>query len=79
MYEEIEFALSKIHAHGWDNLTQAILEFGIVALQIPQALHTCEGMGDDLKAIEQWASIFLNPAELTATITKHYALHRKAI
>lgn len=79
MYEEIEFALSKIHAHGWDNLTQAILEFGIVALQIPQALHTCEGMGDDLKAIEEWASIFTNPAELSATIAKHYALHRKAI
>jgi hypothetical protein len=79
MYPEIEFALSELSKGGWDNEVQAILEFGIVVLQIPQALHTCENMGDDLAAIGEWAQIFTNPAELTATITKHYALHRKAI
>lgn len=36
-------------------------------------------MGDDLKALEEWAAIFKNPTELAATISKHYALHRKAI
>ena len=79
MYSEVEFALAELAKGGWDNETQAILEFGIVALQIPQALHTCENMGDDLAAFSEWSSIFLNPAELTKTVTKHYALHRKAI
>lgn len=32
MYQEIDFALSRIHEDGWDNTTQAILEFAIVAL-----------------------------------------------
>ena len=36
-------------------------------------------MGDDIAAIEEWASIFKDPAALAATITKHMALHRKAI
>lgn len=79
MYQEIEFALSEIKADGWDPTVQAILEFGIVALQIPQALKTCKGMGDDLQAIEEWASIFTKPAELSATVAKHLALHRKQI
>jgi len=79
MYPEINFALSELHKGGWDNITQAILEFGIVALQIPQALHTCEGMGDDIAALADWAKIFTDPAALSATIAKHLALHRKAI
>lgn len=36
-------------------------------------------MGDDLAALGEWASIFTRPAELSATIAKHMALHRKAI
>ena len=79
MYPEIEFALAELHKGGWDNEVQAILEFGIVVLQIPQALNTCKNIGDDIAADSEWGSIFLNPAELTATVTKHYALHRKAI
>lgn len=64
---------------GWDFEIQAILEFGLAALNAPIALKTCEGMGPDIHAIESWATIFKSPAELTATVTKHYALHRKAI
>jgi len=79
MYHEIEFALSELHKDGWDPLVQAILEFGIVALQIPQALHACQNMGDDLAAIKEWASIFTEPEKLSATIAKHLALHRKQI
>ena len=79
MYPEIQFALSELHKDGWDDTAQAILEFGIVALQIPQALHTCASIGDDVKAFEQWASIFLNPAELSKTVALHLSLHRKAI
>lgn len=36
-------------------------------------------MGDDVRAIEKWASIFTNKTELIATVTKHYLLHKKAI
>lgn len=36
-------------------------------------------MGDDIAAIESWAQIFTNPAELAATISKHYLLHKKEI
>jgi hypothetical protein len=36
-------------------------------------------MGDDIKAFEEWASIFTDPAKLSADIAKHLALHRKAI
>lgn len=36
-------------------------------------------MGDDLAAIKEWASIFTDPAHLSATIAKHLALHRKQI
>lgn len=79
MYNEIEFALSELKGNGWDPTVQAILEFGIVALQIPQALHNCRNMGDDLLAIEEWASIFTHPEELSATIAKHMALHHKHI
>merc|ERR1712183_144273 len=61
MYNEIEFALSELHGTGWDAEVQAILEFGIVALQIPQALHNCRSMGDDLHAIKEWAEIFTHP------------------
>lgn len=32
-----------------------------------------------MKAIESWATIFTNKAALVADITKHYALHRRAI
>ena len=79
MYPEVKFALDELHKGGWDNEVQAILEFGIVVLQVPQSLKTCKNMGDDIAALSEWGSIFLNPAELTATVTKHLALHRKAI
>ena len=36
-------------------------------------------MGDDLSAIADWASIFTNPKELAATVSKHYLLHKKQI
>ena len=79
MYEEIDAGIADIKKGGWDNDTQAALQFALVALQIPQALNTCESMTDELSALESWASIFLNPSELVATVTKHYALHHKTI
>jgi hypothetical protein len=76
---DIMTGIADLHHGGWDFEIQAILEFGLAALNLPIALKTCMGMGPDIKAIESWATIFEDPAKLTATVTKHYALHRKAI
>lgn len=46
---------------------------------IPQALNTCEGMDDDIAAIEEWAQIFTDVPKLMATVSKNYLLHKKKI
>ena len=79
MYTEVEAGIADIKKGGWDNDTQAALQFGLAALQIPQALSTCEGMDEDIAAIEEWAQIFTNPAQLSTTLAKHYAFHRNEI
>ena len=79
MSSEIEAGIADIKKGGWDNDTQAALQFGLAALQIPQALNTCENMDEDIAAIEQWAQIFTDPAKLSATLAKHYAFHKKEI
>jgi hypothetical protein len=79
MYNEVKFAMREWSQDGWDNEMQALLELGIVILQVPQVLHTCESMGDDIRAIEEWASIFKDPARLSAVLAKNMALHKKAI
>lgn len=79
MTQEIEKGIADIKKGGWDNDTQAALQFGLAALQIPQALSTCENMDEDIAAIESWAQIFTDPAKLGETLTKHYLLHKKEI
>ena len=79
MYHEIEAGIADIKKGGWNEDVQAALEFGLVALQIPGALKTCKGMSADIKAIEQWATIFTNPTELAATVSKHYLFHKTEI
>ena len=66
MFHEVRTGIADIKKGGWDNDVQAALEFGLVALQVPQALNTCESMGDDLTAIEEWAQIFTDPTKLAA-------------
>lgn len=51
----LKLAIGDLKKGGWNNYTQAALEFGLAALMFPQALNTCEGMGDDIAAIEEWA------------------------
>ncbi len=51
----LNLAIGDLKKGGWDNDTQAALEFGLVALMFPQALSTCKGMDDDIAAIEEWA------------------------
>jgi len=79
MAGEIKTGIADFEKGGWDNILQGVLQFGLMGLQIPQELHTCESMDDDVAAIESWASIFKNPAELTATVSKSLLFHRKEI
>jgi len=71
--------LEDLHRGGKDWEMQGFINFGIAALNIPVMLNTCKGMGDDLKAIEDWASVLLHPTHLIEDISKNYLLHRKAI
>ena len=79
MASEIKSGIADIKKGGWENDLQGIIEFGLVALQIPQSLHTCESMDEDIAAIESWASIFKNPKELAETVSKSLLFHRKEI
>ena len=79
MTQEIETGIADIKKGGVDNDIQAGLQFALAALQIPQALSTCESMGDDLTAIEQWASIFKNPSKLATKVGLHYATHKSEV
>ena len=45
-------------------------------MQIPQVLLGCTRIGDDIKQIELWLSIFLRPSDLGAAIGEAVALHR---
>ena len=79
LYQEVEVALSDLSKPGKDWEIQGIIQFGLVGLQIPMALHGCIRIGDDVAAIEKWISIFIHPKELTTTLVKALALHRKEI
>jgi len=79
MAAEIEAGIADIKIGGTDHDIQAGLQFALAATQIPIALKTCEGMGDDISAIEQWASIFKDPAKLAQKLALHYARHKGEI
>ena len=79
MYHEVDTGIERIKMGGWDNDAQAALEFGLVALQVPQSIKTCKGAETDIAALESWATIFTNPTELLSTVTKHFLLHKKEI
>lgn len=79
MYNEIAIAINDFSMGGWDRITQGCLELSLAILQFPIALNTCEGMGGDITEIEQWASIFTDPAKLTADVTRRWLMHKKGI
>jgi len=51
MYDEIGFAINDFKKGGADNITQGFIWLSLVALQFPQSVATCQGMGDDIAAI----------------------------
>ena len=76
---EVLKSISDFKHGGWDHITQGALQLAIVALQLPEELHTCEGMGDDLTEIETWAKGFTHVSTLVPELTKHFLIHKKAI
>ena len=72
-------AISDFKAGGWDNIVQGVLEILLVGLQLPQVLHTCKNMSDDIKAIEAWATNFTDVKSLVPTLTKRFLFHKKEI
>ena len=79
MEQEIVKAVHDFKHGGWDSITQGVLELLIVALQLPQELHTCKSMSDDLTAIQTWAQGFTDIKSLVPAVTKHFLFHKAEI
>jgi len=79
MLHEIETGINDVKQGGINHILQGVLNFALVALQIPESLEDCKGMDDDIAAIEEWASIIKTPSLLAATVAKNLAFHKKAI
>lgn len=61
------------------NWFQGIKDAGTVWNEVGSAMTTCQGMGDDIAAIEAWATIFTNPTELAKTVGKRWLFHGSQI
>ena len=79
LVHEIESGVARIKAGGLENIAEAVAEFGLAVVQIPQALRLCKSMEDELVDVYQWAEIFKDPAQLSATVAKNYVFHRGQI
>ena len=56
-----------------------IQEAGVVWNEVGSSMTTCEGMDEDIAAIEAWAKIFTQPAELSKTVAKNWVFHGRKI
>ena len=73
---DVEKLVSDIKA---GNKIKAAMVAKRLVSELPTTLSECEGMGDDLKAIESWAKIFASPKVLVEDISKHMILHHGEI
>ena len=73
---EVETAVKMIEK---GNYKVGVAELGLVVKNFPAALTTCKSMGDDIAAIESWATIFTQPEALAETVGKNWLLHRSTI
>ena len=79
MEQEIVKSISDFKRGGWDNIVQGVLQLLLVALQLPQELHTCENMQDDLAMIEAWGHKFTEIGSLVPQLSKHFLFHKAEI
>ena len=55
MEHEIVKAIGNFKKGGWNSISQGAIDIVELGLQIPQELHTCKNMDDDLTAVKNWA------------------------
>jgi ABC-type ATPase with predicted acetyltransferase domain len=58
---------------------QAIELIGDLVASLPADVSDCKAASAELKAVEDWASIFTNKKELISNVSKHFLLHKKAM
>ena len=58
---------------------QGIKDAGIVWNEVGAAMTTCTGMQRDIREIENWATIFTQPATLSKTVAKNWLFHGRKI
>lgn len=75
----LESAIADFKHGGKVHITRGIVELKNVISMIKPELSNCKSIGDDIKAIEEWATIFTDKAKLIAHVTKNLALHHKQI
>ena len=79
MEHEIVKAIGSFKKGGWNSITQGALDIVELGLQIPQELHTCKNMDEDLTAIKNWALQFKDTKKLMAKVTRHYVMNKKLV
>jgi hypothetical protein len=57
------------------NPIAAAKALGPLIWDLPDAFGSCTGMGDDIAAIEEWATIFKHPIKLTKTVSANWLKH----
>ena len=52
-----------------------VKDIGAIIWMLPDSVQHCEGIQDDIDAIEEWADIFHHPITLVETINKRWIFH----
>ena len=73
---DAQTALADIKA---GNFIHGVEDLGKVVQEVPTALSTCEGMQDDIAALESYAKQFTNVGQITKEVAKNWLLHGKKI
>jgi len=58
---------------------KGIMDAGKAWNEVGSAMTTCQGMDDDITAIEAWAQIFTEPEKLSKTVAKRWLFHGSKI
>ena len=64
LVEDARDAFTKIRSGKTIQIIKGAEEAASIFKAFPSALATCKNMGDDLKAVEEWAKVFLHPKRL---------------
>ena len=68
--------MTQLKAHDWTRATITGLRLN---KEIENSLTACQNLDGDLARIEAWGEIFTDPARLSKTVLKNWALHQWGI